>query len=297
LCHDVLRVGYEGHGHKVHAILSYNQNNDHKLKGTYYADGAQPYKSMQTLWYHYDVPQIPIGASVLLMNVGMQAGEEGVDAHTENQQLIGTYLTYSPKFMKTELSYYRQMGHNDVGLKINAWMASGKVTLMPSERYGLVMGYDYLSGDDYVPVLAPGAVGMPQHLEVKAFTTVHGSTHKFYGIMDFFYESAYSQGFSPGLQNAFFGGYFRPTTKLQLGMTYHYLATTTKLDKLGFTLGHDVDLNINYTLTKDIKLLAGFSYMHGTETMLQLKQGSSSKSAVWGWASLYISPQLFTTKW
>jgi len=297
LCHDVLRMGYEGHGHKVHAILAFNQNNDHMLKGNYYTDGAQPYKTMQTLWYHYDIPKLPIGASVLFMNMGLQSGEEGYNAHTEYQQLIGTYLTYTPRFMKAELSYYRQMGHNDVGLKIEAWMASGKLTLRPSDRYNVFLGYDYLSGDDYVPVIAPGSVGMPQHHAIKAFSPVHGSHHKFYGIMDYFYESAYSQGFSPGLRNAFIGGYYHPIAPLKIGLTYHYLATATELVNLDLTLGHDVDLNLSYAFSKDISLSAGFSYMYGTNTMYMLKQGSTSKNVQWGWFSLVISPRLFSTKW
>ncbi len=297
LCHDLLRLGYEGHGHKVHAILAFNQNNDHRLKGTYYKDGAQPYKSMQMLWYHYDFPKIPIGASILFMNMGMQAGEEGIDAHTEHQQLLGTYLSYTPKLMSAEFSYYRQMGHNEVGLKIDAWMASGKVALKPSERYGVFLGYDYLSGDDYVPIIAPGAIGLPRHEVVKAFTPIHGSHHKFYGVMDYFYESAYSQGFSPGLQNAFIGGYFKPYAPLRIGLSYHYLATATELVGLGLTLGHDVDLNVSYLFSKDISFSAGFSYMHGTDTMNMLKQGTASKNVRWGWFSLIITPQLFTTKW
>jgi hypothetical protein len=73
--HDVLRIGYEGHGHKVHAILGYNQNSFNVYNGTYYVDGAQPYKTMQTVWYHYDVPKIPLGVSLLFMNVGLQAGK------------------------------------------------------------------------------------------------------------------------------------------------------------------------------------------------------------------------------
>ena len=50
--HDVLRVGYEGYGHKAHAILAYNQNGDNYYNGTYYDNGAQLYKTMQTVWYH-----------------------------------------------------------------------------------------------------------------------------------------------------------------------------------------------------------------------------------------------------
>jgi hypothetical protein len=68
--HDVLKFGYEGHGHKVHALLAYNQNSD--AGNSFYSNGIQPYKSMQTLWYHYDTPKSLFGISLLAMNIGMQ---------------------------------------------------------------------------------------------------------------------------------------------------------------------------------------------------------------------------------
>lgn len=77
LSHDVLRVGYEGHGHTLHAIFGYNQNVERAYANTYYVDGAQYYKTMQTVWYHYDVPTFPLGVSLLFMNMGVQAGKEG----------------------------------------------------------------------------------------------------------------------------------------------------------------------------------------------------------------------------
>ena len=43
--HDVLRVGYEGHGHKVHVILGYNQVGDNVYNNTYYDGGSQLYKT------------------------------------------------------------------------------------------------------------------------------------------------------------------------------------------------------------------------------------------------------------
>ncbi len=297
LCHDVLRLGYEGHGHKAHAILAYNQNDDNKLKGTFYVDGAQPYKTMQTLWYHYDLPALPIGASVLFMNTGIQAGASEEDASVEYQQMIGGYLTYSPEFMKVEASYYRQLGHDPYDCEIDAWMMSGKLTLKPSTSYGIVMGYDYLSGDDYVPIIAPGAVGMPDHKVIKGFSSIYGSNHKFFGVMDYFYESAYSQGFTPGLQNAYIGGYINPTATLSLKVSYHYLLTATKIQNCSKKLGHNVNLGASFRFSDYISLLAGFSYMAGTETMDKLKQGENNKNVFWGWFSLVVTPRLFTVKW
>ena len=301
--HDVLRVGYEGHGHRLHGVLAYNQNASEVYSSTYYVDGAQPYKNMQMLWYHYDVQKIPLGASLLFMNTGLQAGEPGNEYNppsTEYQQMYGGYINYHPKWLTLEGSYYRQTGKivNDARYAhpIKAWMASVKATINPSDKYGFVLGYDYLSGDEYVPVVYGGAIGLPYHETEGGFSPLYGSTTKFYGIMDYFYESAYTQGFTPGLQNAFVGVFGNPTSKLNCHVIYQYLATATKLNNLDQTLGHAINLIASYRFSKDISLLAGYTQMHGTETMDRLKQGNSSKRARWGWFSLVISPRLFTTK-
>ena len=304
LSHDVLRVGYEGYGHKVHAILGYNQNAENVYKSTYYAGGSQAYKTMQTVWYHYDVPKFPLGASLLFMNMGLQDGGLGNDSKSPStvyQQMYGGYVNYHPKHLTLEGAYYKQSGKyvdplaNQTG-KVDAWMASVKATFNPSDNYGFTLGYDYLSGDDFVPVLQPGQMGMVLHDVLKGFTPLYGSRTKFYGMMDYFYESAYTNGFTPGLQNTFVGVNGRPFAKFECSATYHYLAVTTELTNLNRTLGHSVDVTAQYRFTKDISLTAGYTMMFGTETMDRLKQGNSSKTARWGWFSLVISPSLFTTR-
>ena len=305
LSHDVLRVGYEGYGHQVHAILGYNQNAENVYKSTFYTGGSQAYKTMQTVWYHYDVPKFPLGASLLFMNVGLQSGEPGKENNppsTVYQQMYGGYVNYHPKFMTLEGAYYRQGGKfvdplmKSAG-KIEAWMASAKATITPSDNYGFTLGYDYLSGDDYVPVTKPGQMGMVLHDVARGFTPLYGSKTKFYGIMDYFYEQAYINDFTPGLQNAYIGAFGRPFGKFECSATYHYLAVTTKLYSLNSTLGHSIDMMARYSFTKDISLTAGYTMMFGTETMDRLKQGNSSKTARWGWFSFVISPSLFTTRW
>ena len=304
LSHDVFRVGYEGYGHKAHAFFAYNQNAENVYKSTYYAGGSQPYKTMLTAWYHYDLPKFPLGVSLLFMNVGLQSGEQGnqkKEPSTVYQQLYGGYVNYHPKYLTLEAAYYRQGGRFVDPLmktdgKITAWMASAKATVKPSDYYGFTAGYDYLSGDDYVPVTKPGQFGMVLHDVARGFTPLYGSRTKFYGMMDYFYEQAYINGFTPGLQNAYIGAFGRPFAKFECSATYHYLAVATELTKMNKTLGHSIDIMAQYTFTKDISLAAGYTMMFGTETMDALKQGNSSKTARWGWASLVISPRLFTTK-
>lgn len=303
LSHDVLRLGYEGHGHKAHVILAYNQNADNVNGGSYFdkANGAQPYKTMHTLWYHYDLPKTPLGISFLLMNVGMQAGVKGGKygntPRTEYQGLVGGYASFRPDQWSLEGAYYRQIGKNEEGQDIKAWMASILAKWRPSKKYGLKAGYDCLSGDDYMAVPKPGAIGLPIHSTIKYFLPVYGSQHKFYGAMDFFYLSTFVNDFSPGLQNTFVGLEVSPIKNLRLEADYHYLATATKLTDIDMTLGHEIELQASYRLMKEVGLSVGFSYMTGTDTMEKLKRASGDGSLRWAWFSLSVSPSVFTAKW
>lgn len=306
--HDALRLGYESPlggkygNHKLHVILAYNQNRRAiNSPGSYYADGSCPYKTMHTVWYHCDVPKMPLGLSVLLMNIGMQAGQpDGVNdnaPHTEWQLVYGGYAKYAPRHFTLEASYYRQAGHDEFMAKLDAWMAAVKAEWKLNDCWSVQGGYDYLSGDDYVAVVDKGGFGMPRHEVNKGFNPIYGSHHKFYGAMDFFYLSTYVNGFTPGMQNAYIGGSCRPLKNLSLKAMYHYLATGTKLDELDRTLGHEVEVEASYTLFKDVRVAAGYSYMTGTETMERLKRASGDGSLRWAWLSVNITPRIFSAKW
>ena len=304
LSHDALRVGYEGHGHKVHGIFSFNQNGNDVYYGTYYTGGSQLYKSMQTVWYHYDLPTFPLGASLLFMNMGLQAGDPDKPDNlprVEYMQFWGVYLNFHPKQFSLEASYYRQSGkHVDNEMRarrVMAWMASVKAGYKPSDKWGLELGYDHLSGDDFVPVPYGGQLGMIRHDVDKGFSPLYGSRTQFYGILDYFYESAYINGFTPGLQNAFVGVSGNPVGKLNGKLTYHYLAVATHLQNLSMTLGHSIEVELSYQFTKDVSLVLGYTHMFGTETMARLKQEGGSSQARWGWFSLVVNPRLFSVKW
>ena len=115
--------------------------------------------------------------------------------------------------------------------------------------------------------------------------------------MDFFYVTTYVNGFTPGLQNLYFGGHVQPLKGLKLSASYHYLATAVSLNDLNKTLGHELEFEASYRIMKDVNLSLGFSYMTGTETMERLKRASNDGSLRWGWVSLNITPRIFNTKW
>ena len=296
--HDVLKAGYEGHNQKLHLFASFNQNAANINGGTYYTGGVQPYKAMEALWYHFDMPKTNLGLSLLFMNVGMQGGEK--DSKTEKtyqQQLIGGYFSFRPKKLNAEAAYYHQFGKSERGQPIDAWMMSYKATFDPSAHWSLYSGYDYLSGDADFATPYHGQIGMIQHKTLKGFSSLYGSHHKFYGAMDFFYVTTYVSGFTPGLQNLYAGAVYKPGEKVSLNGSYHYLATATKLQNADRPLGHEVELSASYQFLKEAKLSIGYSFMRGTETMVILKKTSDNRQLQWAWIMLNVSPKFFSGKW
>ncbi len=69
----------------------------------------------------------------------------------------------------------------------------------------------------------------------------------------------------------------RASAKVDMELNYHYFATATEVDfkeDLKKSLGSEVDYQINWSVMKDVKLSAGYSFMLGTKTMDAVKGGN-----------------------
>lgn len=141
LSHDALKLGYEGHGHKVHAFGAFNQNPENMNGGTYYANGLQPYKAMAALWYHWDMPWIPLGVSLLGINLTTQAvstTEEKMEG-VFNQQMFGGYLLFHPDKWEVDAAGYYQMGKRNTACPSRLGWPVGKSLSLPPNS-GKFMG-------------------------------------------------------------------------------------------------------------------------------------------------------------
>jgi hypothetical protein len=295
--HDVLKFGYEGFGHKVHVLLAYNQDADNvSTGGTYYSGGIQPYKTMQTIWYHYETPKSFFGISLLAMNIGMQDAFQQSKI-TFYQQLYGGYMTLRPKYCLFEGAFYYQLGDEEHGIPMDAYMGSFKFHFSTNDMYSIYGGYDYLSGDKYFAVPPSGMIGLVRHDKVRGFSSLFGSHHDFYGAMDFFYMDSYVNNFTPGLQNVYMGAYVKPVKGLKIDAAYHFFAIATDLAKFKKPLGHEVELSVEYSFAEFVTLSSGYSFMVGTETMEHLQSVSSKRHLHWGWLMLTVNPTIFTKAW
>lgn len=286
--HDALKLGYANKNNEVHLILAFNQNNDNRTSGGTYYDSStgQPYKNMQTVWYHYKADNVPFGASLLFMNLGLETGDKATDdSHTRYLQTMGTYLTYKHSNWNLDGAFYYQMGKNKAAEKVSALMGSIQAAYTFNQTWGAVASFDYLSGDK-----GDGD-------KYKAFDPLYGTHHKFYGAMDYFYASTFANGYAPGLIDARIGGRFRASSKVDMELNYHYFSTAVKVQDLKKSLGSEVDYQINWSIMKDVKLSAGYSFMRGTKTMDAVKTGNHKSWQDWGWVSLNINPKILFVKW
>ena len=283
--HDALKLGYANKVNQLHLILAFNQNGEKKKGGTYYYDGAQPYKNMQTLWYHYTADGLPLNASLLFLNLGLETGDAATEtSHTRYLQTFGTYITYKPQSWDMQGAFYYQTGKNKTAQSVSAFMASVKAAYSFDKQWSVSLGYDYLSGND------------GKGDKFKAFDPLYGTHHKFYGAMDYFYASAW-QGVAPGLQDAQLGVNFKTSKKVSMQLNYHYFATAAKLDDVKKGLGSEVDYQLDWNVMKDVKLSAGYSFMLGTKSMDIVKGGDHKRWQDWGWVSLNINPRILFVKW
>ena len=273
--HDALKFGYEG-------------------GGTYFTGGLQLYKAMEALWYHYDFKRANLGVSAIFANIGMQGGQKGWDEKVYQQQMAGSFISFTPDKVSVEAAYYRQMGKDENGIPIKAWMASGKVVWKASSHISLNGGYDYLSGDEFFATPPQGQIGMSRHKVIHGFSSINGSHHKFYGAMDFFYVTTYYGGFTPGLQNLYAGISWKPKEKFTVDATYHFFATATKLQNADKPLGNEVEITAAYQLGNNSKLSFGYSYMRGTETMTILKRSDEKRNLNWVWLMYTVTPNFLS---
>lgn len=284
--HDALKLGYESRLHRLHLVLAFNQN-DEKVKGSYYAPGGQPYKTMQTLWYNGKWFS-DFNASLLFLNLGLETGTPPIPSDKERgsttyMQTLGTHLTYTPRQWVLNGSAYYQFGKKG-DTKVSAYLLGAKAIYRVNAQWSVNVLTDYLSGD-------------PTSAKVTNFDPLYGTHHKFYGVMDYFYASAYNQG----LWDKQLGVEFKPDSQWTLSLNYHHFSTTydikTKEGTEGRSLGSEFDLQVDYQLMKDVKLTAGYSTMLGTKYMEVVKGGSRDAWQDWGWLSINMNPRILFAKW
>jgi hypothetical protein len=197
--------------------------------------------------------------------------------HTVGANLFGTAF----RKLTFALSAFYQGGQYRDGTELSEYLFSASGSYAIGRKFSIGPGIDLTSGND----------GSDNTKKNQRFDPLYGTPHKFWGYMDYFYVA---DGFgSGGLTDLYLKAKFKPKDNLTLSLDAHRFALSDKLPNEGGNsfekfLGTELDLVLNYGLTKIVNIEAGYSQMYASETMIKVK-GVKNANDFADWAYLMIS--------
>lgn len=307
--HDAALLKFDHRGWTAHVGAAFNQNAERK-SGTEYNGvpvgypastngmGAL-YKSMQFI---YLGRKLPFGNVSLLgfkddfsrfsfaandsLKVNPLYTDKVWSRFTTGANVFGTAyqkLTFA-------FSAFYQGGRYREGTALNEYLLSASFLFAATPTVSVGPGVDITSGNN----------GADPSTTYQRFDPLYGTPHKFWGFMDYFYVA---DGFGPsGLVNYYVKTKFKIRENLLLTADLHRFVlpesipaeTGGQMDK---ALGSEVDLVLNYALTKVINIESGFSAMFSTPTMVSTKVKNVSEAddiSTWAYLMISIKPEFLT---
>lgn len=305
--HDAALVKFEHQGWIAHLGAGFNQNAERK-SGTVY-DGVPAvypastngmgtmYKSMQFL---YVGRKLSFGtASILAFKDDFSrfsyAESDSLKITPIYADKVWSRFTAGGNFSGTAykklafaVSAFFQGGQYREGTELNEYLFSAYLMYAATSRFSAGPGVDITSGNN----------GTDPSKRFQRFDPLYGTPHKFWGYMDYFYVA---DGFGPsGLVNYYLKTKYKAKENLMLMADIHRFIlpeaipseTGAQLDK---ALGTEIDLVLNYSLTKLINIEGGLSVMFSTPTMVSGKvknvNGADDVSK-WAYLMISIKPEL-----
>jgi hypothetical protein len=274
---------------QFHLGLALNANKDSNFKEAYAVTAlttspALQYKAMQYLWYHTDFKQV--GLSLLALNNGMEFSNAG-KLDVAYSQTLGGRVTYKNGGLSLDGASYLQTGK--IGLNnVSAHYLSANLNYKVNPNFNAGLGFEILSGKDK----KDGST------DIKSFSPLYGTNHKFNGYMDYFYVGNHAN--SVGLNDIYVNlGYER--NKFTAKLTPHYFTSNAPLYNLSNVkqdsyLGTEIDFTLGYKMYDNVTVEGGFSQMFATTSMEVLKGGSKDAGNNWAFISVKINPNLFSHK-
>jgi hypothetical protein len=131
----------------------------------------------------------------------------------------------------------------------------------------VTLWYDYLSGDED-----------PTDGEAGVFSTLFATNHGFYGYADFFTNIPVHTG-GLGLRDAAVKFSFAPFSMTRFNVDLHNFQTAQEGSLSTQSLGNEIDLTLNRTLSPGVALVTGYSFFKADDGMIEL--GRLSEDAHW----------------
>jgi hypothetical protein len=197
-----------------------------------------------------------------------------------------------------------QGGHYKDGRKINSAFYSAWISYQVLKPLKLMVGYEHLSGNNFSDTTELKTT-------VKGFSTLYGTSHRFYGYMDLF-SSVVRDNLSAGL-NDLYGratfSFFKDKMSLEgtyrwfrIPNNYLYVSNPPKgslpYQEVEKNLGSEIDLMYIYKPLPNLELNAAWCFFLPTTTMEKMSNIKPDKSKFANYAYIMVTykPNFFSTE-
>ncbi|MEX2234513.1 MAG: alginate export family protein [Cyclobacteriaceae bacterium] len=309
--HDAALLKFEHDGWTAHAGAAYNQNAERK-SGTVYngvpvgypasTNGmGSMYKSMQFVYlsrklrfgnasilaFKDDFSRFSFASTDSLKSTPIY-NDKVWSRFTAGGNLFGTAY----KKITFALSAFYQGGAYREGTELNEYLLSASLLYAATSKLSIGPGVDITSGNN----------GTDPSKRFQRFDPLYGTPHKFWGYMDYFYVA---DTFGPnGLVNYYLKSKFKAKENLMLTADIHRFVLPEPIpsetgSQMNRALGTEIDVVLNYGITKIINIESGFSAMFSTDTMASGKVknvNGADKVSTWAYVMLSIKPETLLSK-
>lgn len=280
--HDAALIKMKSTSGEFHVGGAFNQASAAYGRNFETIYGVNNYKYLTFLWYK---TQFAEDASLSLLGIydGYEATDETNDVYTR-----GTWSAFFQfKLGETTnlmINPALQHGKTPANQDIQALYLRTELGTNPTEKLRSTIGLEILSGND-----------PDDNSKFRVFNPTHGAGHANSGFMDYFTNyPAHTRG--AGLVNPFLKNSYVINPKVNLGADLHlfflqndYLNNDEAINKY---LGTEVDLTISYAFNPATKIISGFHWMFGSDSMEIIKGGSKNEPAYFAYIMLRIRPKL-----
>ena len=307
--HDAAVLKFQHHSWTAHAGAAFNQNGEAR-SGTIYNGtpigyaastggiGAM-YKSMQ---FVYVARKLSFGnVSVLALKDDFSRfsfdAADSLQSTPVFSNRVWSRITaggnlsgkLSPILSFAASAFYQGGEYRD-GTDLNEYLLSASFMLAATRKFAAGPGIDITSGNN----------GADPSKKFQRFDPLYGTPHKFWGFMDYFYVA---DGFGPnGLVDYYLKTRLTAKENLVLATDLHHFALPETVpsetgSKMKKSLGTEIDVVLNYGMTKVVNVEAGFSAMFATETLASSKVKnvpSASDISTWAYLMISIKPEFLT---
>ncbi len=282
--HDMALLKYISPAGEIHFGTAFNQPPGAFQQNFFTDYNINNYKYMNFVWFN-----TALNSDANLSLLGIADGYENQD----NPQLLyvrGTwsaYLTWQLNEFDLMVNPGFQHGKTAGGQDISALYFRAEATTTLADNVNSTLGLEILSGND------------PEDpSKFKAFDPTHGAGHSESGLMDYFLNyPAHTRG--AGLVNPYLKNKVTLSDNTTLGADLHLFFIQNDFiyqdETISKYLGTEIDLTLNYRFNDFTRIIGGFSWMFGSESMEIINRGatrgSKDEPAYFAYIMLRIRPK------